>query len=74
MGVGHPGKLATTGAYGRVRHPQYDGFILIMLGFMLQWPTILTLAMFPILVVMYRRLARAEERDVHKMFGVQWEE
>jgi protein-S-isoprenylcysteine O-methyltransferase Ste14 len=43
--------LATTGAYAWVRHPQYDGFILIMLGFLFQWPTLLTLIMFPILVL-----------------------
>src|SRR6266498_4859562 len=53
-------QLATPGPYAYVRHPQYDGFILIMLGFLLQWPTLLTLAMFPILVAMYVRLARRE--------------
>lgn len=55
--------LATTGVYALVRHPQYDGFILVMLGFLVQWPTILTLAMFPALVLMYVKLARAEERE-----------
>jgi len=52
-----------------VRHPQYLGFIAIMIGFLLQWPTILTLAMFPFLVVMYLRLARAEERHAVETFG-----
>jgi len=61
--------LATTGPYARVRHPQYDGFILIMLGFLLQWPTLVTLVMFPILVFMYARLAQREERDVLTEFG-----
>lgn len=61
--------LATTGPYSYVRHPQYDGFVLIMFGFLLQWPTILTLAMFPVLVWMYARLAREEERDVRSTFG-----
>ena len=61
--------LATTGPYARVRHPQYDGFILIMLGFLLQWPTIITLIMFPILVFMYVRLARHEERKVLAEFA-----
>ena len=63
------GQLATTGPYARVRHPQYGGFILIMVGFLLQWPTLLTLAMFPVLVTMYVRLARREEREVREAFG-----
>jgi protein-S-isoprenylcysteine O-methyltransferase Ste14 len=62
-------QLATTGVYSYVRHPQYDGFVLVMFGFLLQWPTILTLAMFPVLVFMYVRLARAEERETLAEFG-----
>jgi methanethiol S-methyltransferase len=65
----HAHRLATTGPYAYVRHPQYIGFILIMLGFLVQWPTILTLAMFPILVWMYVRLARREEREGRAEFG-----
>jgi len=61
--------LATTGPYARVRHPQYAGFVLIMLGFLAQWPTLLTLVMFPILVTMYARLARREEREALAAFG-----
>ena len=61
--------LATTGPYARVRHPQYVGFILIMTGFLFQWPTLVTLAMFPILVLMYVRLAQREERDAISEFG-----
>ena len=64
--------LATTGPYARIRHPQYMGFILIMLGFLFQWPTILTLAMFPILVWMYTRLAKTEEVDAKREFGETW--
>ncbi len=66
------GKLATTGPYAHVRHPQYDGFILIMLGFLFQWPTIVTLIMFPILVAMYVKLAQREEREVAAEFGEQY--
>lgn len=62
-------RLATTGAYARMRHPQYAGFVLIMIGFLLQWPTLVTLAMFPILLVMYARLAKREERDMLAQFG-----
>jgi len=61
--------LATTGPYARIRHPQYVAFIVIMLGFLLQWPTIPTLFMFPILVAMYVRLAHKEEADVRAEFG-----
>ena len=62
-------RLATTGAYAHVRHPQYVGFILIMTGFLFQWPTLVTLGMFPVLVFMYLRLARREEQDARKEFG-----
>jgi protein-S-isoprenylcysteine O-methyltransferase Ste14 len=61
--------LAITGPYAYVRHPQYGGFILIMLGFLFQWPTLITLIMFPILVTMYVRLARREEKEVAEEFG-----
>src|SRR3989338_2666690 len=61
--------LATSGPYARIRHPQYTAFLLIMVGFLLQWPTLLTLLMFPVLVAMYVRLARAEEREVARTFG-----
>ena len=61
--------LATTGPYAYVRHPQFVGFILVMFGFLLQWPTLLTLAMFPVLVWMYIRLARSEEQEAIVTFG-----
>ena len=61
--------LATTGLYARMRHPQYVGFVLILLGFLLQWPTLLTLGMFPILLYMYYRLALREEQDMVAQFG-----
>lgn len=63
------GGLATSGPYARVRHPQYVAFVLVMFGFLIQWPTLLTLVMFPILVWMYVRLARAEEREMMAEFG-----
>ena len=67
------GELATTGPYAYVRHPQYAAFILIMFGFLLQWPTLLTLAMFPVLTIMYVRLARAEEREARADYGTAYE-
>ena len=66
-------RLATTGLYSHMRHPQYVAFILIMFGFLLQWPTLLTLVMFPILVLVYVRLAKAEERDAIAEFGEEYE-
>lgn len=68
------GALATTGPYAHVRHPQYVGFVLVLLGFLVQWPTLLTLAMFPVLVWMYVRLAREEERDALVQFGLAYDE
>lgn len=65
-------RLATDGPYARIRHPQYSGFILIMVGFLLQWPTFVTLAMFPVLLVVYRKLAVREEREVAAEFGPLW--
>ena len=66
-------EIASSGPYARVRHPQYVGFVAIMLGFLLQWPTLLTLAMFPVLVYMYVRLARREERDALAQFGAAYQ-
>ena len=65
-------RLATTGPYAWVRHPQYVGFLAIMIGFLLQWPTIPTLVMFPVLVYVYWRLARSEEVEVAQRFPDQW--
>jgi protein-S-isoprenylcysteine O-methyltransferase Ste14 len=63
------GRLATTGIYGYLRHPQYLGFIVVLSGFLLQWPTILTVGMYPFLVWMYVRLAHREEEDTARKFG-----
>ena len=65
--------LAVTGPYGRIRHPQYVAFVLILFGFLLQWPTLLTLLMFPILLLMYGRLAVTEDADMRKKFGAEFD-
>lgn len=62
-------QLALTGPYARIRHPQYVGFILIMTGFLFQWPTLVTMVMYPILIFVYASLARREEADVIAEFG-----
>ncbi len=61
--------LAISGPYATIRHPQYVGFIVVMVSFLLEWPTLLTLLMFPVLVTMYVRLAHQEERDALAEFG-----
>lgn len=66
-------QLAMTGPYAYVRHPQYVAFIAILFGFLLQWPTLFTLAMFPVLVVVYVGLARREEGEVRAEFGEEYE-
>lgn len=67
-------RLAVEGPYAYVRHPQYVGFMVVMFGFLLQWPTLLTLLMFPILVVTYVRLARREEDDARSIFGTGYDD
>lgn len=67
-------KVATTGPYSYIRHPQYAAFTLIMFGFLLQWPTIPTLIMFPILVYTYARLAIKEEKVVAETLGTEYKE
>jgi len=66
------GKLVTSGLYRWVRHPQYFGLFLITIGMLIQWPTIITIAMWPVLMLMYYRLARREEREMESRFGDQY--
>ncbi len=63
------GNLVTDGLYARMRHPQYSGLFLITIGMLIQWPTILTLLMWPVLTVAYYRLAMREERELVARFG-----
>lgn len=65
-------RLAVSGPYARIRHPQYAAFVLIMFGFLLQWPTIPTVVMFPILVIAYARLAKREEAEVAAEFSEEY--
>lgn len=62
-------KLAVTSIYKYLRHPQYLAFILIIFGFLIQWPTLITLIMAPILIFRYIRLARSEEKEMLWKFG-----
>ncbi len=63
------GRLVTGGVYAYARHPQYTGLFLIVVSFLVQWPTLATVLMAPVLVYAYVRLARAEERILLKQFG-----
>ena len=65
-------RLAVSGPYARIHHPQYAAFVLIMFGFLLQWPTIPTVVMFPVLVIVYARLARREEAEVAAEFSEEY--
>jgi len=65
-------ELATNGPYAHIRHPQYVAFVLVMFGFLLQWPTLITLFMFPVLLLIYARLARVEERETEARFGEEY--
>ncbi len=63
------GELATGGVYTLVRHPQYLGILTALFGQILHWPTILTVALYPVIVWAYVRLARHEERALLARFG-----
>lgn len=62
-------ELVTQGVYRYVRHPQYLGLILVTLGWLIHWPTIPTAVMWPILVIMYYKLAKKEEKELEGKFG-----
>ncbi len=66
--------LVTEGPYRFVRHPQYLGLFSIAFGLLVMWPTFPTLLMFPLLVAMYIRLARKEEREMIQRFGDEYRE
>ena len=63
------GELVTLGLYRLVRHPQYAAIFLLTIGFLIQWPTVITLVMWPILMFMYYRLALREEKEMEARFG-----
>ncbi len=66
------GELVTDGIYRFIRHPQYTGFMLVTLGMLCDWATLPTLIMWPIMAVIYYRLARKEEADMEQEFGQQY--
>lgn len=63
------GGLVTDGLYKYVRHPQYSGLFLAMIGMLIQWPTMITALMFPVLIYVYYKLSKREENEVLKIYG-----
>jgi protein-S-isoprenylcysteine O-methyltransferase Ste14 len=61
--------LVTDGIYRYIRHPQYTGIFLIITGWMFRWINPTILVMYPILLILYYKLARWEERQVLKEYG-----
>jgi len=68
------GEMATRGLYRYIRHPQYTGFFLFLLGSVINWPTIATVLTLPVLCYVYWRLAHTEENDSREIFGVAYEQ
>lgn len=66
--------LVTYGIYAYIRHPQYTGIILITLGMLIHWPTLIILLMFPVLVFAYYKLAKKEEKEMEIKFGKTYQE
>ena len=63
------GALVTDGIYSRMRHPQYSGLFLISIGLMIQWPTLATIVLWPVMFIVYHRLAVREESRMIELFG-----
>ena len=68
------GGLVTDGLYRLVRHPQYTGILVVTFALLIHWPTLITLAMWPVLLVTYYKLARREERQAEASFGEAYRE
>lgn len=67
------GQLVTTGIYHYIRHPQYTGLLLLSLGMLIEWATLPLLILFPVMITLYVRLAKREERDMLAEFGEEYE-
>ena len=66
------GKLVTTGLYSYIRNPQYLGFLLVTLGMNIQWLTIIMLALWPVVVILYYKLSKTEEKEAEETFGEEY--
>lgn len=61
--------LVTTGIYRYLRHPQYLGLVLVTGGWLVHWPTLPGLLMWPLLMWVYVRQARREEVELARRYG-----
>ncbi|MFC3108377.1 methyltransferase family protein [Undibacterium arcticum] len=67
-------RFVKDGPYGVIRHPQYTGIMLAVFGQIVHWPTLITLILFPVIVLVYVRLARQEEREMVSRFGTAYQD
>lgn len=66
-------RLITDRLYGLVRHPQYTGLFIAIFGEgIIHWPTIFSIVLFPIIILVYVLLARSEERSMLNQFGEEY--
>lgn len=68
------GSLVKSGIYRYIRHPQYTGLLLLSFGMLAEWATLPMLILYPVIIVMYVRLAKKEENDMLKEFGIEYAE
>ena len=68
------GSLVKDGIYRYVRHPQYTGLLLLSFGMMAEWATLAMLILYPVMLVMYVRLAKEEEKDMLREFKDEYRE
>ncbi|MDZ7269791.1 MAG: isoprenylcysteine carboxylmethyltransferase family protein [candidate division KSB1 bacterium] len=66
--------LITSGLYRYIRHPQYTGILLFTFGWLLHWPSAVTLILWPVLVMAYTWLAKQEEKQALEEFGARYTE
>ena len=71
---GGKGELITDGVYAYARHPQYTGLMLVITGFLIQWPTLLTVLMAPLLITAYVYLSRQEEQAMLRQYGHRYQD
>jgi protein-S-isoprenylcysteine O-methyltransferase Ste14 len=63
-------RLVTEGLYAYVRHPQYTGLFIALFGEgVVHWPTLFSVGLFPVIVIVYTWLAYREETQMIARFG-----